>query len=375
MTEISRRSLLAAAAAAGILPAWRARASAPGAPRYLSSVDSADGSHAFAGLDAAGRLVFRHPLPDRGHGVTLHPTRREALIVARRPGTFLHVVDLADGSAVARIDSAPGRHFYGHAVYSADANLLYATENAYAGGDGVIGVYDADAGYARLGELPCHGIGPHELRLMPDGRTLAVAVGGIRTHPDHDREPLNLATMQPALTYLDAADGRLLHRARLDPGLFQLSIRHMDVAADGRIALALQYEGPEDDVVPVAAVQRADGPIRLLYAPAQVARRTQNYGGSTRFDAGRRVLAVTCPRGNMALFWDLAEERFLGRVASHDGCGIAALPEAGSFVLASGAGGLARIDALAPGGPAASATAGGDADRLFWDNHLTLAGT
>jgi uncharacterized protein len=372
LTEISRRRLLAALAAAGALPALGARAAAAGAVRYLSSVDDADGRHAFAGLDDGGRLVFRHALPDRGHGVTLHPRLPRALIVARRPGTFLHVVDLADGSEVAQVSSPEGRHFYGHAVYSADAALLYTTENAYLDGNGVIGIYDVAAGYARVGEFPCHGIGPHELRLMPDGRTLVVAIGGIRTHPDNDREPLNLATMQPSLAYIDAADGRLLHRASLEPALFQLSIRHMDVAADGRIALALQYEGPESDQVPVAGIQQADGAIRLFDAPAQVARRTRNYGGSTRFDASGRVLAVTCPRGNMALFWDLQEERFLGRVASFDGCGLGALPEPGRFVVASGVGGLALADALSPGGPAVSPAAGGDADALFWDNHLTL---
>ena len=371
---ISRRTLLAALAAAGALPALGANAALSSAVRYLSSVDDAEGRHAFAGLDADGRLRFRHPLPDRGHGVTLHPQLPQALIVARRPGNFLHVVDLADGAEIARVTSPEGRHFYGHGVYSADAGLLYTTENAYADGTGVIGIYDVGTGYARVGEFPCHGIGPHELRLIPDGRTLAVAIGGIRTHPDNDREPLNLATMQPSLAYIDAADGRLLHRARLAPALFQLSIRHMDVAADGCIALALQYEGPERDQVPVAGVQQADGPIRLFDAPPQVARRTSNYGGSTRFDASGRVLAVTCPRGNMALFWDLAEERFLGRVASFDGCGIAALPEPGRFIVASGVGGLALADALAPGGPAVTPALGGDADALFWDNHLTLVG-
>ncbi len=375
MAEITRRALLALLAAAGALPAPGALAQARGTARYLSSVGDAAGSHAFAGLDGDGRIAFRHPLPDRGHGVTVHPAGRHALIVARRPGTFLHVVDLADGSPVAAVTSPANRHFYGHAVYSADAALLYATENAWAEGDGVIGVYDVAAGYARVGEFACHGIGPHELRLMPDGRTLAVAIGGIRTHPDHDRDPLNLDTMQPSLAYLDAADGRLLHRASLDPALFQLGIRHLDVTADGRVGLALQYEGPERDVMPVAAVQQGDGPIRLLEAPAAVARRSRNYGGSARFDASGRVLAVTCPRGSMALFWDVDEARFLGRAAVSDGCGVAALPGAGRFIIASGAGGLVLVEALAPDGPAVRALAGGDADALFWDNHLTITGT
>ena len=40
---------------------------------------------------------------------------------------------------------------------------------------------------------------------MSDGRTIAVANGGIATHPDFDRVKLNLATMEPSLVRLDAA--------------------------------------------------------------------------------------------------------------------------------------------------------------------------
>jgi hypothetical protein len=57
----------------------------------------------------------------------------------------------------------------------------------------VIGVRDASAGYRHIGELPSHGIGPHDLALLSDERTLVVANGGIRTHPDRRREELNLA--------------------------------------------------------------------------------------------------------------------------------------------------------------------------------------
>ncbi|MGF1626440.1 MAG: DUF1513 domain-containing protein [Alphaproteobacteria bacterium] len=368
---ISRRSLLAGMAAAGLLPA---PAGAAGSARYLSSVGDAAGRHAFAGFDGAGRLAFRQPLPDRGHGVTLHPYRAEALILARRPGTFLRAVDLATGAVIHAATSPPGRHFSGHAVYSMDGARIYATENAYEAATGVIGVYDADNGCARLGEFACHGIDPHELALLPDGRTLAVAIGGILTHPDSGREPLNLATMAPALVHLDAEDGRLLFRTALPPALHQLSIRHLDVAADGTIGLCMQNAGPEQAPVPVAGVQRGDGPIRLLPLPEQVARRTANYGGSVKFDAEGRVLAVACPRGNMALFWDVAEERFLGRAASFDGCGVAALPGPGRFVIASGLGGLSAIDALTAEGPAATALAGADADSFAWDNHLAFAG-
>ena len=82
----------------------------------------------------------------------------------------------------------------------------------------MIGIRDAEDGYRQIGEFASQGIGPHELVLMPDGGTLAVANGGIRTHPDNDRAMLNLDTMQPSLAYLDLASGRLRDAFGLAPG-------------------------------------------------------------------------------------------------------------------------------------------------------------
>src|SRR5438552_1061500 len=78
-----------------------------------------------------------------------------------------------------------------HGAFSADGSLLYATENDNLTGSGLIGIYDATAGYRRLGEMSSRGIGPHDLALMPDGMTLAVANGGLRTLPESGREVLN----------------------------------------------------------------------------------------------------------------------------------------------------------------------------------------
>ena len=55
------------------------------------------------------------------------------------------------------------------------------------------------ADFARVGEFPTHGVGPHELLLLGDGRTLAVANGGIETHPDFGRAKLNIADDEAVL--------------------------------------------------------------------------------------------------------------------------------------------------------------------------------
>jgi len=380
-----RRSLLRgagglAAAAVATRPALlgRTAAAAPpsdpegsGDPLWLSAGQGRDGVHRVAGVATDGGLRFALDLPARGHAAAVRPGGGEAVICARRPGTFAAVIDLAAGGIRRRIPAAAGRHFYGHGAFSADGRRFYATENAYGTGQGRIGLYDAADGYRRLGEWSSHGIGPHDLRLLPDGRTLAVAIGGIRTHPASGREKLNLDTMAPALVLLDTADGSLLARLPVPESLRQLSLRHLAVGRDGRIAVVMQYQGAATDWPPLVAFARPDGgPLAFAEAPEPVLAAMANYCGSAAFDRSGTILGVSSPRGGLFTFWS-AEGGLLATAPVTDGCGIAAAVDGpGRFVLSSGVTGLWRFDVAetrldrlaAPTAPVA-----------HWDNHLTPA--
>src|SRR3546814_20954963 len=119
---------------------------------------------------------------------------------------------------------APGRHFFGHGVFSPEGRLMLATENDYETGCGVLGIYDAGAGgaYRRIGEFSTYGVGPHEVVLMPDGRTLCVANGGILTHPDYGKLQLNANDMQPSLAYIDMHSGTFQEQVFLAAALTPL---------------------------------------------------------------------------------------------------------------------------------------------------------
>jgi hypothetical protein len=319
----------------------------------------ADG-HAVSAVDCRGRLRWSLPLPDRGHSVTFHPTRPLGVVFARRPGRFAVVFDHDAGTVVRRIDAAPDRHFYGHGTFTADGRFLVTSENAYATGDGRLGVRDATDGFRQVGELPSHGVGPHDVRLMPDGETLVVANGGIRTHPDFARRKLNLADMAPSLSFLDTETGRLEESFALPPDLHQLSIRHLDVAADGRVGVAMQYQGPADHEVPLVAVRDGAG-LRPFAASAALARALRHYTGSAAFDADGRHLAVSGPRGDLVTIWDGRDGRLVARVDVPDGCGVAA--DGDGFVLTSGEGRVLRWSPRAGLTPLAAGDGG-------WDNHL-----
>ena len=188
---INRRDtlrLLAGGVVGSLLPlSSSVEAAASGARRYLSARADTAGGYRVSGFSASGTLLFDLPLPGRGHSFAVRPGGHTAVHFARRPGRFALVVDLVRGAVDRRLETPADRHFYGHGVFSLDGRLLYATENDFSGERGVIGVYDANADYRRIGELESHGIGPHDIHLLSDGETLVVANGGIATRPDLPR--------------------------------------------------------------------------------------------------------------------------------------------------------------------------------------------
>lgn len=343
-TTIGRRALLwGAAFAFGV-------ALCPSRPRaetrlLVSTARLPDRRFGLVAIEPDGALRFATPLPDRGHEPVVALRRREVVVMARRPGRFLAVVDVADG-AMRRLLSAPdGRHFYGHAVFGPGERLLYTTENDYEAERGVIGVWDADAGYARVGEVDAHGIGPHDLALGLDGRSLVIANGGLLTHPDSGRAKLNLATMEPSLAVLDLRSGAALRRLVLPRELHQLSIRHLAVTSDGTIGFGMQYEGPAGDTVPLAGIWAPDGTVALLPQDHAAPAETRNYVGDLAIDATGRYLAASFPRGGRVGVWDLRTRRPLGLIAAPDACGLQA--EAGSdrLWISDGDGAIGPVDA------------------------------
>jgi hypothetical protein len=154
-------------------------------PLLLSARDDADGKHYAVGYRLDGQRVFATQVGQRCHDIINHPTLPIALFVARRPGTESYLIDLRDG-ACCKPSPPANRHFYGHAVIHKSGDWLYATENDTTDpGRGLLGVYRFEGErLVHSGEISTHGIGPHQVSWMPDGETLVVANGGIRTEAE-----------------------------------------------------------------------------------------------------------------------------------------------------------------------------------------------
>ncbi|MBB5752793.1 DUF1513 domain-containing protein [Prosthecomicrobium pneumaticum] len=348
---IDRRRLLGlgAGALAGLVaPARFAQAAVKAEGGAVFVTAAAVGPDAYAALLVSedGTILATIPLEARAHDVAIDPERRRVVVFARRPGRFAVVIDLAAHAPVSVIVPPAERHFFGHGVFSPDGRLLYATENDFSGGGarGVVAVYDASGGFARLGEFATHGVDAHEVILAPDGRTLVVANGGIVTHPDYGREKIDLEAMNSSLVRIDRETGDLVHQTRLDRSLQRLSIRHAVHDAEGALWFGCQWEG--DPYEPPLLVGRLDpsGAATLLPMADEDLVGARNYIGGLAASRDGRLIAASAPRGGAILLFDAATGTYLRAAPLADGCGVAGAT-ASAFLASSGGGALLRIDA------------------------------
>ena len=305
----------------------------------------------------------------RGHDVVQHPLRPDSvLMVARRPGRQLVEIDLASGEVLQRVHCQAGLHLNGHACFSLDGRYLFTTESDIAAGHGRLIVRDG-SDYRLLAQFDSHGIGPHELQFMPDGRTLAVANGGLLTHPDSGRTLLNPDTMRSSLSLIDSHNGELLNDFHVaEP---KASIRHLDVSQQGDISVALQMQrsaSHHQHLAPLAALLPAGGQqLKVLGEPETLLWHCNDYMGSTRINNLSRISGFTSPRGDIALFWHLDSGQLAGFHRLHDVCGLTVSLDQRQFILSSSSGHVRQLDAFTlqelpdsrmhlPG--------------ISWDNHL-----
>ena len=340
---------------------------ASGKPLFLSAASDVEGEHYAAAFDGDGELKFASPIPFRGHDIIPSPDGTSAVAVARRPGTALLRFDLADGYRLLSVDAAPGRHFYGHAVFTPDGNWFLTTENDYENGRGVIGVRDAKT-LKPEAEIDSYGVGPHELKWLSDARTLVVANGGIQTHPDSGRDKLNLDSMQPSLVEIEWPSGRLLRRQR--PQSLHTSVRHIDVSGDDWIAIGMQQEQYRETDLPLLAVTRPTSDVLTPSIPDADLRSMNQYVASVCIDRRSSNAVATCPRGHRLVFWNIRSGQFVGSFRLVDAAGVCVDEWAREFVVSTGRGFIHRFDTdtfehrhekrvRVPG--------------LRWDNHLIAA--
>jgi len=338
---------------------------------FVSACSNNNNEHFVAAFDLDGNIISQIKLPARGHDAIAIPDKPgHALIFARRPGTFILEVDFTRGIISQEITAASNSHFYGHGVISAKHKVLLTSENDFASGEGRIVVRDTKH-YQVVDQYHSGGIGPHQLALMPDGDSLVIANGGIQTHPAQPRKKLNIDTMAPNLSYLTISSGEITHSLALDN--HQLSIRHLAVSKQGKVIAGLQYQGPKNDLVPLAISHHGESTLQYLSASESIWRRMNQYTASVCVNDQHELVAISCPRADMITYWSLTTGEYLRSEKFADGAGLTNID---AIYASSGKGNFRRSSITDNAQQQALATTAATAatrhfDGLKWDNHLT----
>ncbi|MGF1729876.1 DUF1513 domain-containing protein [Photobacterium kasasachensis] len=362
VTDFTRRKLLwtalgamAVVPAVGLLSACSTGVTAQRlTPKLIGCSRTPAGGYSVVVASQDGQPIYQFALPGRGHGIAIQPNGTLAAAFSRRPGQYLQVFDCQSGQEWPIRGADPQRHYYGHGVFSADGNYLYATEGVKTSSEGVIGVYDVKAGMAKVAEFTGFGIGPHEV-VLADEHTLAIGVGGVHTQ---GRKPLNLDSMQPALVYLDVRTGDVLERVELEDK--RLSIRHLSVTDTGEIACGQQYRGEPEQAAPLVALHRRGQPLRHLKADDEHWLRFNHYVASIASVDG--YLLATSPRGNCYGIWHEASMELVEIRPLIDASGVGVID--GDWLVGSGAGKVLTIT------PPKQVRA--YQSPVMWDNHWNV---
>jgi hypothetical protein len=230
----------------------------------------------------------------------------------------------------------------------------------------VIGIYRSSS-WRRLGELSTFGVGPHEMLLLPDGRTLAIANGGIATEPGlGDGRTAVGGGVEADLVLIDRRTGERRGQWRLPPGLADLSIRHLAVDGTGNLWFGGQWEGPADARPPLLGRLSRQGVLEMM-TTGTIEGNLGNYVGSVAADRSGTLIAASSPRAGSIAVLDAAAGRVLAVLPLTDGCGLAPGSSSGGAFIATSGGG--RVEELRVSG-----------DKLVeeplqatparWDNHL-----
>ena len=304
----------------------------------------------------------------RGHGIAINPKQpNQIVLVARRPGTQCAVVNLERAHISHRFTLPEGHQLEGHGCFSEDGKFFYTTESQFSDGTGWIGVYNTQ-NYTRINQLPSYGLGPHEIKPIPNSNTLVIANGGLHTHPASGREVLNLTTMQPSLAYINSETGELLEKIEAPEST--ASIRHLDVASDGTVAFAMQVQRsalPHTQPVPLAASHKRGSELKLLQQPDILLHNLNDYLGSVAINNAARIVGATSPRGNLAAFWHLDTSQLMGYYSLQDVCGLAVSADQSHFVLTNSFGHIRQLNVNTL---AENKALRMHFSNMHWDNHL-----
>lgn len=304
-------------------------------------------------IDASG-AVTQAVFPVKGHDVAIAPDRRTGFFGRMDYGAEAGAAHHVAFDPLTLEETARGRPLKtgwrggGHGVYAEDGSVLYTSErvplSGYRGHPdafyGRIAVRDPQT-LAVIDSIPCHGIDPHEIRLLPGGRAAVANYGSVAAR-HRTRLGVPRDVVEASVTIIELASGNLIEKhLSSDP---EVELRHLTVMPDGRVfAIRARVGKPEADrrylgtggVADEADLTADSGECFLPAAPLLFHAGTpegtvagdatvadlMRHGLSVKFDADHAEVIATFPSAQRVMVFD-AENGALKRAVDTSAFGL-----------------------------------------------------
>jgi hypothetical protein len=307
--------------------------------------------------------------PITGHDVTISPDGRVGFFgrmgVAEIRGGAHHIAFDPDTlEEVARGKPLKtGWRGGGHGLFLPDGSALLTAERAPLTGYR----QHPEAHYGRIAlrdpitlrvidSIPCHGIDPHEIRLMPGGRQIAVANYGSVAAPGTADLSVPRRVVEACVTIVDLESGALVARHRSTGP--EVELRHLALAADGGLFGIRVRLGPPGSEAAGAGPQpetdlTADpGEVYLPAAPLLVVAGAAGvtagsgtepdhlrHGLSVEYDPAADEFIATFPSSHRLMVFDarsgdLRQDIDTARLGLQYPCGLALLADGQTYAVA-----------------------------------------
>ena len=274
-------------------------------------------------IDEADGSIGRALMPIRGHAIAMRPDRQLAVWNSMEGDTVLSFDPTSLELASLRGFEGEAIVGGGHAVFTRDGSQVIVTErrrlDAYTGHPadhyGQVSIRDA-ATLQTLETFSTHGMAPHDLALLADGKHIAIAHYGSHL-PEGAWRP---QIVEPCLVILELSSGRLVDK--LSPPDRGYELRHLAAGGLERLAAVLVRRGSREEEATLLAgrseVYEADSSTRDAgaYLP----------GPLITFNAERRPAAASLAlppdpllarQGQSMAYDPLADEMLVTFTSSH----------------------------------------------------------
>lgn len=206
-------------------------------------------------------------------------------------------LDLLSDKDPKYFDSTKNCFFYGHAQFSSDGKIIYATERTGTG-KGKIVLRDSKT-LEVINTFLLPGFGPHDMVLCNEGRCIAVVV-------DNFVQSVGKFSASEVLL-LDSSSGKILNKSTLDDE--ELCLGHLDIFQDSVFAVMHRPEKKGNKHLAYGVL----GGI-LHTTSEEVMPLLQGQGLSIMIDSERKRVITTYPEDSQVTIWDIESKALLKQI-------------------------------------------------------------